>query len=210
LAMLNFFSPWALAGLLLLAVPLVIHLFKPRKTRRTVFTNLRWLKESKQRLSRRLQWHQILLFFLRAALLILLVLALARPVLSLNGSSFHSERFIIVDRSRTMAAAEPGEETPFARAQVAAEALLSAAAPGDRTTVILASRTSEALGPLRSDALAYLPGVRAARPNAQDADLSGALSTIRAMLGDRGKDSTVELFFFMNNLDRAWSQCAVS
>ena len=208
--MLNFFSPWALAGLLLLAVPMVIHLFKPRKTRRTVFTNLRWLKESKHHISRRLQWHQILLFLLRAALVILLVLALARPVLSLKGGSFQSERFIILDRSRTMSYAESGEPTAFARAQAAAEVLLTNAAPGDRTTVIFASRTAEAAGPLRSDALGYLPAVRAAQPNAQDADLSAALATIRAMLGDRRKDSTVELFFLTNNLERSWSQSAVS
>jgi hypothetical protein len=59
-----------------LAIPILVHLFKPRKVRVTPFSSLRWLQLSHQRLSRRIKWHQILLFFLRAVLVMTLVLAL--------------------------------------------------------------------------------------------------------------------------------------
>ena len=74
---LTLLAPWALAAGALLAVPILIHLFKPRRVRQTPFSSLRWLHLSPQKLSRRIQWHQVLLFLLRAAWITLLVLALS-------------------------------------------------------------------------------------------------------------------------------------
>ena len=50
--MLNFLAPAAFAGLLLLAIPIAVHLFKPRKMRQTPFSSLRWLKVTRQRAGR--------------------------------------------------------------------------------------------------------------------------------------------------------------
>src|SRR5438034_5099033 len=95
-------APGALVGLALLALPILVHLFKPRHVRQTPFSSLRWLHLTQQRMARRIQWHQILLFFLRAALLTLLVLALARPLFSPQGGSGSLDRIVLVDISRSM------------------------------------------------------------------------------------------------------------
>src|SRR5436190_19442905 len=95
-------APWALAAAALLAIPVVIHLFKPRRVRQTPFSSLRWLHLTPQKLSRRIQWHQVLLFLLRAAWIILLVLALARPLLTAGGESGVRDRFIVLDVSHSM------------------------------------------------------------------------------------------------------------
>src|SRR5262245_49710689 len=100
--MLTFLAPAALFGLSLLAIPIVIHLLKPRKVRRTPFSSLRWLHLTQQRLSRRLRWHQLLLFLLRAAFITLLVLAIAKPIFDRRSAGGPSERFVIVDVSRSM------------------------------------------------------------------------------------------------------------
>src|SRR3984893_8426656 len=100
--MLPCLAPAALIGGLLLAIPVVVHLFKPRKMRETPFSSLRWLKETHQRLSRRIQWHQWLLFLMRAGCILLLVLALAKPLFGLWGTR-SVDRFVIVDVSRSMA-----------------------------------------------------------------------------------------------------------
>ena len=159
----SFFSPWALLGLLLLVVPVVIHIFKPRKTRRTMFTNLRWLRESQHKLTRRIQWHQILLLLLRATLVALLVFVLARPVLNLFGGNTPVERFIVLDRSQTMNYLKPGEETAFARGRALAEQELAASGPGDRSTVLLASQSPKALGPISDDPQACAAALRDAQ-----------------------------------------------
>ena len=53
--MFGFLAPAALLGMALLAVPILLHLFKPKKVRRTPFSSLRWLRASQQRLSKRIQ-----------------------------------------------------------------------------------------------------------------------------------------------------------
>src|SRR5205807_6955928 len=96
---LTLLAPWALAAAALLAIPVAIHLFKPRRVRQTPFSSLRWLHLTPQKLSRRIQWHQVLLFLLRAAFLSLLVLALAKPLLNAGEEGGMRERFIVVDVS---------------------------------------------------------------------------------------------------------------
>src|SRR5689334_178609 len=100
--MFTLLAPTALAGLSLLAIPVIVHLLKPRKMRRTPFSSLRWLHLTQQRLSRRLRWHQVLLFLLRAAFIALLVLAVAKPIFTRQAASGPSERFVILDTSRSM------------------------------------------------------------------------------------------------------------
>ena len=85
--MISFLAPFALAGAALLAIPVILHLFKPRKVRRTPFSSLRWLHLTQQKLARRIKWHQVLLFLLRFAFIALLVLAIAKPVLNPPGTT---------------------------------------------------------------------------------------------------------------------------
>src|SRR5436305_14330858 len=98
----TFLAPAALFGILLLALPIVVHLFKPRKVRATPFSSLRWLKQAHQRLSRRIQWHQWLLFALRAGFIVLLVVALARPLFGVRGEGKPTDRFVVLDVSGSM------------------------------------------------------------------------------------------------------------
>src|SRR5438552_8606061 len=100
--MFTLLAPSALIGLSLLAIPIIVHLFKPRKVRRTPFSSLRWLHLSQQKLARRIQWHQLLLFLLRAAFLALLALAAAKPLYSRPGAAGPIERFVVLDTSRSM------------------------------------------------------------------------------------------------------------
>src|SRR5205823_3925901 len=93
--LMTFLAPLALFGVLLLILPIVVHLFKPRKMKQTPFSSLRWLKQTHQRLSRRIQWHQWLLFLLRAGCIVLLVLALAKPLIGFWGAR-PVDRFVIV------------------------------------------------------------------------------------------------------------------
>src|ERR1700720_3972823 len=123
--MLTFLTPAALFGLLLLAVPIVVHLFKPRKMRRMPFSSLRFLHATRQRLSPRIQWHQLLLFAVRAAFIVLLVLALAHPLIGTLGKGRLVDRYVVLDVSRSMGYQLEGRPTPLERGKEIAAALLN-------------------------------------------------------------------------------------
>jgi hypothetical protein len=82
----TFLAPAGLRALGLLAAPIIVHLFKPRRMPPLPFSSLRWLRAAPQRMSRRVQWHQWLLFMLRAGIIAALALALARPWLVSGGA----------------------------------------------------------------------------------------------------------------------------
>src|SRR3954454_862122 len=115
--MFTLLAPLALAAFALLAIPIIIHLLKPKRVRTMPFSSLRWLRTSQHKLSRRIQWHQVLLFLLRAAFLSALVLALAKPLLSRSDQAGSRERFIVLDVSHSMSYRASGQAPPIERAK---------------------------------------------------------------------------------------------
>ncbi|MEO6848935.1 MAG: BatA and WFA domain-containing protein [Chthoniobacterales bacterium] len=204
--MFAFLAPLALLGAALLAIPIGIHIFKPRKVRQTPFSSLRWLRVTQQRLARRLQWHQILLFILRALFILFLVLALAKPILSLTGQKGFTERFIILDVSRSMSYQTPDRPSPFDQGKKVAESLLGQGVAGDDTAVILTGNTSTALGSPIQNADLYLPRLDAAQVTLTDTDLSSALQIIRPVLSQARANTSAELYFITDNHQQSWSQ----
>lgn len=202
-------APLALFGILLLALPIIVHLFKPRKMRQTPFSSLRWLKQTHQRLSRRIQWHQWLLFLLRAGVIVLLVFALTRPLLGLRGEGRPVDRFVIVDTSRSMAYQTEGVASPLEKAQGLAAELLSNHRPGDRAALVLAGKEPRLVtGPV-ADALTHVPTVKAVKASLSDGGLASALPLIRSLIpqGQEGRD--IELVFLTDNLKQRWQPGAI-
>ena len=204
--MIGFLTPAALFGLALLSIPIILHIFKPRKVRQTPFSSLRWLRASQHRISRRIRLHQILLFLLRAGFVTLVVLALAKPIFSSKANSGAADRLVIVDVSRSMGYQTADGKTPLDAARQVAEQLATNVLGGDRTTVILASNKSRALGPLVGDASPYVRGLRAAQTDLCDTDLSAALPLVRPLLGADRKNERVELYFLTDNYVNNWRQ----
>lgn len=219
--MLSLLAPAALAGALLLAIPVAIHLFKPRKVRVTAFSSLRWLNLSKQKLARRIQWHQLLLFLVRAAFILLLVFALAKPLFTPGGQTAGVDRFVILDVSRSMGyqsasassdqpKSQSERQTPLDRAKTVAANLLSQSRADDRVTLILTSGRSRALGPLVRDSQAYLNQLSTLTVTQGQTDLSSALQTIGPMLPLVEKNRLVELHFLTDNHLQSWNQGVIS
>lgn len=208
--MFTLLAPIALTAFGLLAIPVIIHLLKPKRVRTMPFSSLRWLRASQHKLSRRIQWHQVLLFMLRATFLSALVLALAKPIFSRNGSQTLTERIVILDVSRSMRYERPDGETPIVRAKKLARALLDQGLPGDRATVVLTGGSSAALGPLVEDPTRYVARLEAAEAGLADTDLSSALPVIQPMLEAPRANAKAELYFITDNHQGAWSQGAVA
>jgi hypothetical protein len=142
--MLSFLAPALLWGTALGSIPLIIHLLNRRRFRRVEWAPMRYLKLTIQRNRRRIQIEELILLLLRIALPILLFLLLARPLLNPTGlegflgGGGRSSQVVLVDDSLSMGYSADGPPT-FQRARDVAAALLSAARPQDRCTLLTTS-----------------------------------------------------------------------
>jgi hypothetical protein len=139
LELMNFANPAALWGFLLLAVPLVVHLFSFRTLKRVYFSNLQFLKEVKEESRRKSQLKHLLLLFLRMLAIAAVVLAFAKPqwgnkktTLAAGGLTYHA---VFIDNSPSMSL-EGAEGLLLEQAKSAARAIASQARPDDRFQLI--------------------------------------------------------------------------
>jgi hypothetical protein len=101
-------APWALAGLLLLAGPLLVHMLLRRNARRLIFPTTRFLPRTRASAVRFRRPSDVGLLILRAGIVLAAVLACAQPVLL---SSWRTARWnqrtaraVVVDTSRSVPA----------------------------------------------------------------------------------------------------------
>ena len=142
--MFQFLSPVLFWGMLLGIVPIIIHLLNRRRFRRVEWAPMRHLKLTIRRNRRRIQIEQLLLLLIRIALPLMLFLFLARPVMNPTGlekwfiGGGRTSQVILIDDSLSMGYATAGPSA-FNRAREVAGAVLNAAQPQDRCTLIAAS-----------------------------------------------------------------------
>ena len=206
----TFLSSGALFGLALLAIPIVVHLFKPRHVRQTPFSSLRWLHLTQQRMARRIQWHQVLLFLLRAGFLTLLVLSLSRPIWSPTGTATGLDRIVVLDISRSMGRRVEGRPTPWETARDLASQLIRKTLPGDRTAVLLTGSTTEVLAPWTNEATLYLPSLSSLQSGSAETRLDSAFEPIRSLLAQRRLGVAVEVVFITDNPANGWNTSEIS
>ncbi len=205
-----FLAPVALAGLALLAVPILIHLFKPRRVRVIPFSSLRWLRTSRHKFSRRLQWHQALLFVLRATLLAALALAMAKPFFSRSGHGKIADRVIILDRGRTMGYQPADRPTPVALAGATAAQLLRQTPAHANASLIALDADAAFLIPPTQDPVAQLARLGEVRAGAPETDIGAALRLLPAVLNTHSQRDVAELAFITDLASAAWSQGSVA
>lgn len=75
----TFLNPAILLGLFAASIPLIIHLLNLRRLKKIEFSSVAFLKELQQNKIRKLKLKQLLLLIIRTLIIILLVLAFARP-----------------------------------------------------------------------------------------------------------------------------------
>jgi len=130
----NFANPAALWGLFALLVPVAVHLFSFRTSKRVLFSNLALLTEIKQESSKRRLLKERLLLISRLLAIVAVVLAFAQPQwdkqtnLILPGSRFHA---VFIDNSPSMLIEGP-EGLLLEQAREAARAIALAASPNER------------------------------------------------------------------------------
>lgn len=141
----NFLNPFFLLGALAVAIPVVIHLINLRRPKKLSFPTLAFFEELKKSTIRRIRIKQYLLLALRIAAIIMLALALARPLLtpSVGGASSADEPRVVavlLDNSPSMG--RIGSRGPFLdQAKQIARKIVEGAGSDDRF-LITATNTS--------------------------------------------------------------------
>lgn len=202
--MISFLAPFALTGLLALAVPIAIHLLKPRRVRVIPFSSLRWLRASQHRFSRRIQWHQILLFLLRAAFLLLLVLAAARPIVRRPGGEGRVHRFVVVDATRAMKVSTRTLPDPMRAARRQATRWIMSASGATQSTLLIAGNPPRAVGPLSTNPETVLEHVRHLAADGSETPVTSVLRLIPSLHRQAGAAERVELVVLTANLEASW------
>ena len=141
-------NAWMALGALLVAIPLVIHLFN-----RPHFKIVRWgammfLRRAFEVRARRMKLEQVLLLILRSLFFVLLALALARPVFRWGEGSKEdpTTHVVVLDGSYSMAQGE-GEENAFEKAREAALQVVEDMPDSDNMLVMTAGNKPRLLFP---------------------------------------------------------------
>lgn len=168
-------SPFFLAGLLAVAVPVLVHLRLRERRTAQPFPSLMFIRRVPHKSYRRRTLQDLALFTARALAVVLLCLAFARPFFPVRaggGAPLTGPvgRVVALDISASM-----GYEGVFARAQAAAEQAVREAAESDAVGVVLFADQAQGVAPPSTDHEKALAAVRAAVPGARSTRLAPAL-----------------------------------
>ena len=161
----GFFSPWFLAGLAALGLPIYVHLLRRHTSTPVSVSSLMFFERGTQSSVRHRRLRYFLLFSLRALLVLLLVLAFAQPFLK-RSTAAASDRLMVlaIDDSFSMQAG-----TRLADAKREALAVLATRRATQRAQVVLLTDQMQVLTQPVADAAA----LQAALAGIQPSDLHG-------------------------------------
>lgn len=199
----SFLNPFILFGLFAASLPIIIHLFTRTKSRTIPFSTLEFLKELQNQYIRRLKLRQILLLFFRTLIIILIILAFARPTLhgSLSGVAVpHAKTTmaIILDNSMSMTRPKDGSSL-FLLAKERAVQIAQLLHSGDEAFLLTATdTTSEAFRRPFHDVDVLEKAVSEIKLNYHATDLSAAIELARRLL--RQSDNINKEMFILSDL----------
>lgn len=212
----TFLNALMLFGLVAVAVPIVIHLFHRQRVSAVDFSSVIFIRDHQQQRSRTLRLRELLLLLLRTFIVLLLVLAFARPVIAglvgaLLGSSVERRSVfaIVLDNSYSMSAGRYGD-TPFNAARSEAGRIVDAMQQGDEGLIIMTAAPPRAVPSVPTDRIEALAAHLAeAEVSQSSGDIDGAVRLARRKLS--GIVSADKSIYLLTDLQRNdWDNLAES
>ena len=174
----GFLSPWFLLGLAAIGLPIYVHLLRRHVTTPLPFSSLMFFERGTQSSTRHRRLRYLLLFSLRAALLLLLVLAFANPFIRRAATGVNDKLLlVVVDNSFSMKAG-----SRFADAKQGALQLLASRPRAQHAEVMaLGGRLAILTQPIQ-DAGALRSAVESIQPGDSRANLGELAHGVRALV----------------------------
>jgi Aerotolerance regulator N-terminal/von Willebrand factor type A domain len=174
----GFLNPWFLLGLAAVGLPIYVHLLRRHVTTPLPFSSLMFFERGTQSSTRHRRLRYLLLFSLRTALLLLLVLAFANPFFR-RASAGASDKLllIVVDNSFSMKAG-----SRFAEAKQAAQQLLASRPRSQRAEIMaLGGRLAILTQPVQDAAILH-SAVESIQPGDARANLGELAHGVKALV----------------------------
>jgi len=158
----GFLTPWFLAGAVAIGLPVWLHLLKRHKTDPKLFPSLMFFEYRETSSVKHRRLDHILLFILRALLILLLALLFASPFIRRSSAAADGKKITVVaiDRSFSM---RDGDR--MARAKNEALQVLGNLKPGDQAEVIALAGQVQALTQVVNDPGELRAAVAALQPS---------------------------------------------
>lgn len=194
---LSFLHPTLLlAGLASVAIPILIHLLMRRRRKPMPWAAMRFVQEAFKKLRRRLLIQQWLLLAARCLLVVLVALAVGRPVWDASTIGGAGRRLVVVlidDSLTDAAAAEPDGPPVLARSAKSAAELVRSLREGDRVAVItLAAPAAGLISPPSSDLAAVASAIEGLTSKDSRADIASGLALAGAVIAEQRAKSSAD------------------
>jgi hypothetical protein len=178
----SFLTPWFLIGVSALAIPVLIHLIQRERKRVVVFPSLMFLRRIPYQSVRRRSIRHWLLLLVRAAAILLIVAAFARPfipqgALAVAASGGAREIVVLLDQSASM-----GYGDHFQRAREAARKAVDGLDGEDKATLVLFARNAEENVRATSDSVRLGQAIDAAKVTSGSTRYGPALKLAQSIL----------------------------
>jgi hypothetical protein len=194
----GFLSPWMLLGGLAVGIPIAIHFFFRSRYRTVPWAAMKFLLAAIEQTSTRLKFQELLLLALRCLLLLVLALAMARPISTLSrgtGGGDAIDAVLVFDTSYSMTA-QDGSQSRLARAQKTALDIIDKLPPHSGVQIIAGSSKAELLGPLAPGNIDQAKQiVRDLKVQHLPTDYSASIQLAKSVL-EKASASNKALFFF--------------
>src|SRR5580704_10426307 len=174
----GFLAPWFLAGVAAVGLPIWIHLLKRHKTDPRLFPSLMFFEKREMSSVKHRRLEHILLFALRALMLILLALLFANPFIKRDPLAIGGKKVLViaVDHSFSMRAADH-----LSKAKDEALSLIAGLKPGDQAEVIALGGQVQALTQIISDPGELRVAVQSIQPGDSRASFGELARYIRTL-----------------------------
>lgn len=181
----TFGVPLFLIAALAAAIPVVLHMIHRQQAKDLPFSTLRFLKISVEKTRRRRRIHDLLLMLVRAALLVLIAIGLAKPALTnLNSllGAHNAAVAIVLDNSASMGMIDR-DRLRFETARAAAMQILDHLGDGDQVALWLTGGPRQPdLGRLDRTREKAVQMLNQANVSYQKADLAGKVAEAQKVL----------------------------
>ena len=203
----GFLNPIFLVGILAAAVPLIIHLWSRRQAKTVDFSSLMFLLAAHRQSVRRIQLKHLLILLLRIAIITLIAIALARPLLKspflLADARANASNVIILDNSYSMGyQGIQGER--FEMARTIAREIVDSLPRGDSASLILMSDTPDPiLRQLTKDLEQVKIAIGEARVSFRSTYVPSSLEMAHEIL-EQSSDRNKEIYLISDFNENGW------
>lgn len=188
----GFLAPWFLAGMAAVGLPVWLHLLRKHKTTPLPFSSLMFFEKRTQSSIKHKRLRYLVLFTLRTLLILLIVLAFARPFIQQRippRTRSNEVTVLAIDNSLSMRAG-----TRLADAKAAAKSLVSSLHVGERAEVLTFGSRVQVLSEVTDDHAPLNAAIDSVAPSDARTSFAELARSVRSIAQSLHLPLTVHLF----------------